>query len=367
MTLLTPGPTPVLEQTRQAMALPTIHHRTKEFEEIFNKARTKLSSFMNDLEILFLACSGTGAMEASINALCEKKLLVINSGKFGERFGKIAQSLGKETVEIKHPWDTAASVQDVQEVLGKNPDIDCLAMQICESAGGLRHNYEEIAKLVKQTNPNIFIIADGITAVGVEPLDLSLCDAIITGSQKAFMLPPGLAMIGLSQKAIEKINTQKKGYYFNLANELKAQQKNTTAYTAATTLIIGLESMLSTIADLGLDNFYAQTAKRHKAMIAALKAIGLKIYPKTPALSMATVAIENADEIRAMLKKDFAISIAGGQDDLKNKIFRINNMGLIDPADLISTINAIEIILDKKGIRSYSGLGVKTFSSEFFL
>jgi len=228
MLLFTPGPTPVPESVRQAMATATLHHRTPEFEAIFKEARENLIKLFNMPEVVMLASSGTGAMQSAMINLCKTKALTINAGKFGERFSKLADSFNLPKVELKYEWNTPASLEDVKEALANHSDIDAIFVQVSESAGGLRHPVEEIASLAKSINPDIMIIADGITAVGVEPIDTTNIDALIAGSQKAFMLPPGLAMIGLSQSAIAKIG-EGVDYYFNLATEIKKQRQNTTA------------------------------------------------------------------------------------------------------------------------------------------
>ncbi|BAF71132.1 pyridoxal-phosphate-dependent aminotransferase family protein [Sulfurovum sp. NBC37-1] len=366
MLLFTPGPTPVPESVRLAMAEPTLHHRTPEFEAIFKETRELLFDLFATDEVVMLASTGTGAMEAAVTNLCHDTLLNINSGKFGERFGKIAQAHGLKNVEIKHEWDTPASVNEVLEAVTANASIDTIAIQVSESAGGLRHPVEEIAAAVKEVNPNIMVIADGITAVGVERIDVSNIDCLIAGSQKALMLPPGLAILGLSKAAIEKIGGGK-GYYFNLASEIKKQQQNTTAYTAATTLIIGLGAILKQIeADGGIGKLYCDTARRAKATRFALEALGLHSYPKTPARSMTTIDDENASEIRNLLKTDFGVNVAGGQDHLKGKIFRINQMGLIEPYEMVWVVNAVELALAKLGRRDFDGTASRVFNEEFF-
>jgi len=366
MLLFTPGPTPVPESVRLAMATPTLHHRTPEFEAIFAETRELLFNLFATDEVIMLASSGTGAMEAAVTNLCHNTLLSINSGKFGERFGKIALASGLKNVEIKHEWDTPASVEEVVEVVKANPDIDALAIQISESAGGLRHNVEEIAEAVKTINPKIMIIADGITAVGVERVDVANIDCLIAGSQKALMLPPGLSILGLSSSAIENIG-EGKGYYLNLASEIKKQKQNTTAYTAATTLIIGLRAVLQEIeANGGIGKLYCDTARRAKATRFALEALGLHSYPKTPARSMTTIDDENAAEIRNLLKTDFGVNVAGGQDHLKGKIFRINQMGLIDPYEMVWVVNAVELALAKLDRRDFDGTASRVFTEEYF-
>lgn len=366
MLLFTPGPTPVPESVRIAMAGETLHHRTPEFEAIFERTRALLFELLGMDEVLMLASSGTGAMEGAVINLAHSKLLSINSGKFGERFGKIAVAHGIANVEIKHEWDTPATVEEVQAALNANPDIDAIAIQICESAGGLRHSVEAIASAVKAYNPSIMVIADGITAVGVEKIDVSNIDCLISGSQKALMLPPGLAIMGLSNAAIEKIGSGK-GYYFNLATEIKNQRKNTTAWTAATTLIIGLESVLNRIkAEGGLDKLYSDTARRARATREAMMAIGLSIYPANPADSMTTIGDAQAKDIRSLLKKEFETNVAGGQDHIKDSIFRINHMGLIAPYEAAWAVNGVELALAKLGRRAYDGTANRVFNTVYF-
>ncbi len=366
MLLFTPGPTPVPQNVRNAMSDETMHHRTPEFEAIFEKTRKHLFNLFRTDEVVMIASSGTGAMEAAVINLCKNTLLSINSGKFGERFGKIATAHGLKNVEIKNEWDTPASVEDVVEAVENNSDIDAIAIQISESAGGLRHHVEEIAKAVKEINPAIMVIADGITAVGVERIDVSHIDCLIAGSQKALMLPPGLAILGLSNGAIEKIGSGV-GYYLNLASEIKKQRQNTTAYTAATTLIIGLLEVLETIEKQGgIGVLYCNTARRAKATRAALEAIGLHNYPKNPAQSMTTIDDKDASKIRSALKEEYGVNVAGGQDHLKGKIFRINQMGLIEPYESIWVVNAIELILHRMGRLEYGGVASKVYNETYF-
>lgn len=366
MLLFTPGPTPVPEFVRVAMAGETIHHRTAEFEEIFAQTRELLFKLLATDEVVMLASSGTGAMESAVVNLCHDTLLSINSGKFGERFGKIAVASGLKNIEIRHEWDTPASVEEVVEMVRANPQIDAIAIQISESAGGLRHPVEEIAKAVKEINPDIMVIADGITAVGVERIAVEHIDALIAGSQKALMLPPGLSILGLSHSAVEKIG-EGVGYYLNLASEIKKQSQNTTAYTAATTLIIGLRAILQKIdGGEGFGKLYCDTARRAKATRFALEAIGLHSYPTTPAKSMTTIDDKDASEIRAILKSDFGLNVAGGQDHLKGKIFRINQMGLIPINEMVWAVNAVELALAQIGRRKFDGTASRIFNETYF-
>ena len=366
MLLFTPGPTPVPQNVRNAMSDETMHHRTPEFEAIFEKTRKHLFNLFGTDEVVMIASSGTGAMEAAVINLCKNTLLSVNSGKFGERFGKIATAHGLNNVEIKNEWDTPVTVEEIINAVKANENIDAIAVQISESAGGLRHPVEELAKAVKEINPNIMIIADGITAVGVERIDVSNIDCLIAGSQKALMLPPGLAILGLSNAAIETIGSGV-GYYLNLASEIKKQRQNTTAYTAATTLIIGLLEVLETIERQGgIGILYCNTARRAKATKAALEAIGLHVYPSNPAKSMTTIDDSDASKIRSALKEEYGVNVAGGQDHLKGKIFRINQMGLIETYESIWVVNSIELILHRMGRLEYAGIASKVYNETYF-
>ena len=365
MLLFTPGPTPVPESVRLAMAEPTIHHRTPEFEAIFKETRALLFKLMATDEVVMLASTGTGAMEAAVTNLCHDTLLFVNSGKFGERFGKIAKAHDLATMEVKNAWDTPASAEEVVSAVKANPHIDAIAIQVSESAGGLRHPVEEIAAAVKAIRPEIMVIADGITAVGVERIDVTHIDCLIAGSQKALMLPPGLAILGLSHAAIKKTG-EGRGYYLNLASEIKKQQQNTTAYTAATTLVIGLLAVLKQIDAFGFGKLYCDTARRAKATRFALEAIGLHSYPAVPAKSMSTIDDTQASEIRTILKEDYGVNVAGGQDHLKGRIFRINQMGFIETYASVWVVNAVELALAKLGRRAYDGTASRVYNEEYF-
>ena len=364
--LLTPGPTPVPEFVRKAMSDVTIHHRTEEFEAIFKNTRELLLELFDMPEAIMLASSGTGAMEACVTNLTHKKALTVNSGKFGERFGKICNAFGIEYTEIKNEWNTPVSVEAVVNAIKADSSIDAIFIQICESAGGLRHPVEQIAAEVKKINKDIMIVADGITAIGVEKIDSTNLDAIVTGSQKALMLPPGLAMIGLSNEAVAKIQSKPRGYYFNLATEIKVQKTNTTAWTAATTLIIGLGAILEKIKEDGFENLYAKTALRAQATRDALVALGCEIYPQTPANAMTTIYTENAPAIRKILKNKYNVNIAGGQDHIKNSIYRINHMGLVEDFEAAWAVNAVELAMDELGLRAFDGTANKVFATKMF-
>lgn len=366
MLLFTPGPTPIPESIRKAMSEPTLHHRTPEFEAIFASARAGLLELIKMPEVLMLASSGSGAMEACVCTFGQKKVLNVNSGKFGERFGKIAKAHKIPYREIINEWDTPASLEEVQKALEEEKDVDCFCIQMCESAGGLRHNVEQIAKAIKAYNPNIIVVVDAITAMGVEAIDTTHIDALIGGSQKAFMLPPGLSIIGLSKLAIDVANERDVGFYFNLKTELKNQAQNTTAWTAPTTIITGLKKYFELINN-DFESIYKATKARSLATQKALESLGLNIYPKSPAIAMNTIYDEtNAAPLRKILKSEFNLNVAGGQDKLKTSLIRINQMGLIPIEQSLWVVNAIELALASLNIRPFNGEANKIFLQHYY-
>jgi len=363
MILATPGPVEIPYFVRETFLGDTIHHRTPEFKEILLDTLNRFKNITHLPYNVFLASSGTGAMEAAVINTVKNKALTVNAGKFGERWGKICKAFNIEYKELKYDWDTPASVDDVVVAVKEDENIDTLFIQISESAGGLRHPVEEIAAEVKLIRDDIIVVADGITALGVEDIDTSNIDIVIGGSQKAFMLPPGLAMLGISEAALERIG-KGKGFYFNLANEIKKQSEGTTAFTPATSHIIALNEVLKKLETIGLENHYENTKNRHTALIHSLEELGLSIFPQNPALSMAAVYFEKAEELRKVIKTKYNVNVAGGQDHMKGKLFRINNMGLIEDYKMTHIINAVELALDELGVRKYDGSGVKIYTQE---
>lgn len=365
--LITPGPTAVPEQVLLDMARPMIHHRTPEFEEIFKEARNGLKKvFKTEQEPLILASTGSGAMEAAVvNTLSQgDKVLVINGGKFGERWIKICQSYGINAESITIEWGRSVNPAEVKAFLDKNPDTKAVFVQGSETSTTVYHPVKELAAITKDM-PETLLVVDGITSAGVHDtrFDEWGIDILITGSQKAFMLPPGLAFIVLSQKAwnmAEKSTLPK--FYFNLKTELKNQLKNTTAWTAGVSLIVGLKTVISMMEKEGIDNVFARHAVNAEAARAAVKALGLKLLAVDLPSNAATGCFlpENIDgkAFVKYLRDKCGVSLAGGQDHLAGKILRISHLGYHDAFDTITAISAIEMGLKKFGAEVELGKGV---------
>jgi|TARA_B100001142_G_scaffold108752_4_gene110742 aspartate aminotransferase-like enzyme len=367
--VLTPGPVPVPEFVLLEMAKPIIHHRTEEFEEIFFKASQGLKKvFMTEEEVLILASSGTGAMDAAVcNTLSKKdKALVINGGKFGERWLKICKAYDVETEEIKVEWGKAVNPKEIEKVLKKHKDIKAILIQASETSTGVKHPIEEIALLTKDRN-DIILIVDGITAVGAFPVEFDKwgIDVLIGGSQKAFMMPPGLAFIALSNKAWEfNKNSNLPKFYLDLSQAHKNSLKKTSPWTPAVTLIIGLNAVLNYFDKIGLDNLFRRHSILSEATTKGFEAIGLENFAKG-CTSSALSVIKSPESIDAgvivkELKNKYGMIVAGGQDQAKGKIFRITHMGYLDKADIIAVIAGVEGILIELGHKFKNGAGVAT-------
>ncbi len=365
--LLAPGPTPVPQDVLNEMALPIIHHRAPNYKAIFKKVAEDLKYvFQTENDVIVFASSGTGAMEASVaNCFCKNdKVLVIRGGKFGERWGEISEAYGLNPVYIDVKWGTAVKVDDVKDALKSNPDTKGILVQASETSTGVKHPIKEIAELVKN-NDNCLMIVDGITGVGVFNIETDNwgIDIVVSGSQKAFMLPPGLAFASVSEKAwsfMEKSNLPK--YYFDFKKERKNLKKNQNAYTPAVSLIIGLSKVLDMIKDEGLENVFKRHALLAKATREAVKALGLKLFaPDSPSESVtAVLAPEGIDgqDIVKSYREDHKITIAGGQGEAKGKIFRLSHLGFYDKFDIIIAISGLELALKKLGYNFEMGKGV---------
>lgn len=366
--LMTPGPTPVPERVLLEMGLPLIHHRSPEFEQLLQEVREGLKYlFQTGKEVIILASSGTGAMEGVVsNTLSRGDVaLVVNGGKFGERWAEICQAYGVETDVIHVPWGKAVEPAEIEERLHKNPSIKAILVQASETSTGVKHPVEKIAQLLKNRDETI-IIVDAITALGVFdiPMDKWGLDVVVTGSQKALMLPPGLAFAALSDKAwrfAERSNLPK--YYFDFKKELKNLKKNQNAYTPAVSLIIGLREALRMIKEEGLERVFQRNKLLAEATRKAFLAMGMELYaPKSPSDAVTAIKLPegiDGEKLVLLLSEKYGITIAGGQDAAKGKIFRVAHMGYIEKFDQITAIAAVEMALYDMGYPVELGKGVR--------
>jgi aspartate aminotransferase-like enzyme len=364
--LLTPGPTPVPPEVALKMAEPIIHHRTPEFSKIFSEVRGGLQKlFQTAADVLVLASSGTGAMEAAVVNLLSAgdRVIVVNGGKFGERWTKICQSYGVMVEELKVEWGEAVAVDRVRAALEQFPDAKALLVQASETSTTAVHPVGEIAALTRTRET--LLIVDGITAVGVYdvPMDRSGIDVLVTGSQKALMLPPGLAFVALSERAWKRAaKPHLPSFYFDLNRERKNQADNTTAYTPAVSLVFGLHAVLEMLEQEGYENVFRRHARLAAATRAAGSALGLKpLAPRAPspaATGLYMPAGLDSGKLTKYLRDKVGVSFAGGQDHLKGKIVRIAHIGYFGDFDIVTAIAALEMGLAKFGARVDFGSGV---------
>lgn len=365
--LLAPGPTPVPPEVLLAMAQPIFHHRAPEFSELFGRVREDLKwIFQTRNDVLTLASTGTGGMEGAVSNFLNpgEKALVINGGKFGERWGKLCSIYGAKVEEIKVEWGQSVNPQQVADALKRDPSIKAVYVQASETSTGVAHDCKALGEIVRRHEGTLLVV-DAITALGVFDLktdDWGL-DVVVTGSQKAFMLPPGLAFVSVSEKAWQKAaSTNNMKFYFDFKKERDAQTKNQTAYTAAVSLIVGLAEVLKIFKAEGLPQIFARNHQLAEAMRGAMQAIGLPLFAKTSP-SDALTAIEappgvDGQQIYKNLRVRYGVTAAGGQDQLKGKVFRIAHMGYADTFDVIIAVAAVEMVVKELGYNVTLGKGV---------
>jgi aspartate aminotransferase-like enzyme len=363
--LFTPGPVQIPERVLKVLGEPIIHHRTPEFKEIFVYTRELFKRMVDSPSenFVYFASSGTGAMEAAVVNFFRPgdKVVVINAGKFGQRWGEIARTYGLEVVELSYEWGKSVDIDQLEETLNKNPDTKGVLFQISETSTGAYHDYKAIGRLCKERD--CLAVADAITALGVyniKPEEEGI-DILIGGSQKALMLPPGLSVLWFSEKAQKQLNKELPKYYFDVAKEVKKQKEGTTAYTPAVSLILGLRESLEMLLEEGMQ----KVEERHRLMSLAtrraVEALGLRVFPENPAISVTAIYSTQAEAIRKEMLK-LGIRTAGGQDHLKGKLFRISHMGYLDILDHLSAIGALEMALSKlENDPTLLGKGVKEF------
>ncbi|MGH7803578.1 MAG: pyridoxal-phosphate-dependent aminotransferase family protein [Candidatus Binatia bacterium] len=364
--LLSPGPTPVPTEVALRMAEPMIHHRTPQFSAEFADVRERLKRlFGTARDVLMLASSGTGAMEAAVVNLLSAgdRVIVVNGGKFGDRWTKLGATYGIKVEEIKVEWGEAVHVEVVAAALESFPDAKAVFVQASETSTTAVHPIEEIAKLTRRTDA--LLVVDGITAVGVYdlPMDRWGIDVLITGSQKALMLPPGLALIALSERAWKRAEGKHlPAFYFDLKRERKNHADNTTAWTPAVSLILGLQKVLQMLEEETYEKVYARHARLAAATRAAVQALGLKLLaPNAPSPATTGFFVPEAvdgGKFVKYLRDKMGITFAGGQDHLKGKIVRVAHIGYFGSFDIITAIAAIELALVKFGARVEYGTGV---------
>jgi aspartate aminotransferase-like enzyme len=364
--LYAPGPVEVPPQVLEASARPTIHHRTDAFKQIFKRTLGKLAQLacVPGEDVLILAGSGTAAFEAGLLACVPKgaKVLGINAGKFGERWVKLAQHYSYEVIDMNLPWGSVADPEAVKALLKQHPDAYAVMTTHSETSTGALHDIETISKVVHEVTPNALLLVDCVTSLGaaeLRPKEWQL-DGVFSGSQKAMMLPPGLAFAWLSERAWASDKNLNPSFYLDLRKERKNQREGQTAYTPAVNLIYGLEVALDMMLAEGVEQVWQRREKINCAVIEGAVVLGCKQYAErvSPAVAALYVpsGINAPDIVKGFAKR--GARIAGGQDDTKAVMIRPSVVGYADAYDALTVVAILEDVLRDMGQNVTYGQGV---------
>jgi len=364
--LLTPGPTPVPEETLLELAKPMVYHRTAEMRQLLGEVLEDLKYvYRTKNTIIALTASGTGAMEAAlVNCVPQGgKVLCLIAGRFGERWKNIAKAFGVEAVVVNVPYGQIVTPEMVSKALADHPDAVAVATTLSETSTGAGHDIEAFGKLVAKT-PALLLV-DAISGLGAMECrtDEWNIDVCVTGSQKALMLPPGLAFLSVSDKAWKAIdkNASPRTFYFDLKKARKSLETNDTPFTMAHTLLKALKVSLQKIKAEGIERIWATQARNAEAARAAFVALGLRVFPVRPNNALTVGEMPpgiDSSALLAKLEKQYGLKLANGQDQLKGKIIRLAHMGHIDQFDILAAISGIELALAELGHAVEPGKGV---------
>ena len=371
--LLTAGPTPVPERVLLAMARPMLYHRAPAFTECLREVQDSLRWLMQTKQLpLILGGSGTAGMDAAVCNFLKTgdKAVVVRGGKFGERWGKICQAYGVECVFIDVEWGKGVDPKAVAEALDKNPGVRAVYATASETSTATKHDVEAIARVVAPRE-DVILCVDAITAVGVfeVPVDQWGIDVTVVGSQKALMLPPGLAMVVVSDKgwkANERASLPR--FYLDLLRERKSQDKGETAFTPPVSLVVGLRESLRMLKEETLPGVWNRHERLAKATRAASGGLGLELFSSSPTNAVTAYRVPNGIDGTAVIKQmrtRYGITIAGGQDHLKGKIVRIAHIGYVSEFDVITAISGLEMTLSDLGYVMRPGSGVAAAQATF--
>jgi aspartate aminotransferase-like enzyme len=364
--LLTPGPTPLYPPALHAMMASDIHHRTEDFRKIYRSCLADLKEVMGTSnDVLMFAASGTGAMDAAVSNLLSKgdKVIVCVAGKFGERWAEIAKAYGLDATVLTAPYGQAVSADEVRGALAREPETKAVFVQASESSTGAAHDVRAMGQAVARTGA--IMVIDAITGIGTMPLDIDGwgLDVVIGGSQKAFMVPPGLAFLSVSPKAWSFAETATlPHYYFNLKKEKKSGDAGESSWTPATSLVLALGEALKYVKQVGMAHLVENAQLLAKATRTAAERLGLEVFAASaPGAALTAIKSPKGMDSGVIVKEfrnRFGAIIANGQGSMKGQIFRIAHLGYFDFADLFSVIASLEIILNANGFSVTYGTGV---------
>jgi aspartate aminotransferase-like enzyme len=355
--LMAPGPTPVPSEVLLAMAAPIIHHRTPEYEALFTEVRAALKKLVQtSAEVIPLACSGTGAMEAAVvNTLSAgDRVIVIRAGKFGDRWLELARAYGLDAIDLSAPFGQTVDAGRLAEALERHPEAKAVLVQHSETSTGVLHDVRAYAAATRRHDA--ILVVDAVSSLGIAdlPMDAWGIDLVVSGSQKGLMLPPGLGFCVLGEKAWRKTKTSTlPKFYFNLVDELKYVVRNEVRFTPAVSIMVGLREALRLVEAEGLANVFRRHDRLARATRAGAEALGLALFAKaTPSPAVTAVvppAGVDSEKIVAAYSQGQNITIAGGQGEMKGKLFRLGHMGYAAEFDVINALAALEQVLAELG------------------
>ncbi|MBX9623164.1 MAG: alanine--glyoxylate aminotransferase family protein [Gemmataceae bacterium] len=370
--LFTPGPTPVPEDTLLELARPVTYHRSAEAKAVLAEVSEDLKYvFQTGQPVFTLTSSGTGGMEAAVSSCLApgEKVILLTAGRWGERWRGILKAHAANIVAVEVPYGKAVTPDQLADALGKNPDAKAVFATLSETSTGVGHDLEAFGKLVAKTDA--LLIVDGISGLGAMEcrVDAWNIDVCVTGSQKALMMPPGLAFVSASEKAWKKIDaTPVRNFYFDLRRYRKSFAESDTPFTPANTLIKAQRASLKRIRAEGIENLWARHARIAAACRAGVKALGLEVFAERPNNALTVITVPSGVDGSGALKKlekQYGYKLADGQDTLKGKIWRLSHMGYTDAFEVLGAVSALELVLGESGYKLDPGAGVAAFQKAF--
>jgi len=367
--LFTPGPTPVPPQVLAALAEPVLHHRAPDFRVVYERLLGRLQQVhLTEADVLLFTCSGTGAFESAIVNLCSPgdRVLAVSAGNFGERWAEMARGYGCEVDELRLPWGATPTAEDLAAKLSDSEPVSLVFLVHSETSTGVVADIESLAAVAREAGA--LVVVDAVSSLGAVPLEMDSwgLDVVVSGSQKALMTPPGLATVGVSERAWERVaEASLPRYYFDWTRTRKAQAKLDSAFTPAVSLVVAMDVALGLLLDDGLEAAFDRHVRLGRACRAGIKAMGLELFSPDEDRSAVVTAARMPDGFEASaltraLRDRHGITIAGGQGELKEAIFRIGHIGWFDEFDIATALSAVELVLSELGAPIERGVAATT-------
>ncbi|MBA3348141.1 MAG: alanine--glyoxylate aminotransferase family protein [Actinobacteria bacterium] len=372
--LFTPGPTPVPPQVLAALGEPVLHHRAPDFRVVYERLLGRLQQVhKTEADVLLFTCSGTGAFESAIVNLCSPgdRVLAVSAGNFGERWAEMARGYGCEVDELRYVWGATPTAGDLAAKLAESEPFSLVFLVHSETSTGVVADIEALAAVARDAGA--LVVVDAVSSLGAVPLEQDAwgLDVVVSGSQKALMTPPGLATVSVSERAWERVaEASLPRYYFDWPRTRKAQAKLDSAFTPAVSLVVAMDVALGLLLDDGLEAAFDRHVRLGRACRAGAKAMGLELFSPDEDRSAVVTAVHMPDGIAASaltraLRDRHGITIAGGQGELKDSIFRIGHIGWFDEFDIATALSAVELVLSDLGAPIERGFAATTALAVF--